>query len=69
MAPALAPANDDRRTVGERKRCRSVNRSIMALTFASMGLRRLLARTFISSRRNPLRRPMLAPKPVLTLAR
>jgi hypothetical protein len=40
IAPAFAPANDDRRTVGELRQALQIkpNRSIMAFTFVAMAL-------------------------------
>ncbi|MGZ9410059.1 MAG: apolipoprotein acyltransferase, partial [Methylocystis sp.] len=73
MAPALAPANDDRRTVGELRQALQIkpNRSIMALTFASMGLWAACWTLYVYFHQGEILDSdglTLAPKPVLTLA-
>ncbi|MGB5087057.1 MAG: apolipoprotein acyltransferase, partial [Methylocystis silviterrae] len=73
MTPALAPANDDRRTVGELRQALQIkpNRSIMALTVASMGLWAGCWALYVYFHQGEILDfdgSMLAPKPVLTLA-
>ena len=73
MSPALAPANDDRRTVGELRAALQIqpNRSIMALTFASIALWAACWVLYVYFHQGEILDvdgSLLAPKPVLTLA-
>ncbi|HEY8215389.1 MAG TPA: apolipoprotein acyltransferase, partial [Methylocystis sp.] len=73
IAPAFAPANDDRRTVGELRQALQIkpNGSIMALTFACMALWAACWALYVYFHQGEILDAdgsMLAPKPVLTLA-
>ncbi|MGD9658709.1 MAG: apolipoprotein acyltransferase, partial [Methylocystis sp.] len=73
VAPAFAPANDDRRTVGELRQALQIkpNRSIMVLTFAAMALWAAGWVLYLYFHQGEIldgENSMLAPKPVLTLA-
>ncbi len=72
VAPSFAPANDDRRTVGELRQALQIkpNRSIMALTFASIALWAACWVLYVYFHQGEIvdaDGSLLAPKPVLTL--
>ncbi|MGE0196356.1 MAG: apolipoprotein acyltransferase, partial [Methylocystis sp.] len=73
IAPAFAPANDDRRTVGELRQALQIkpSGSIMAVTFASMALWTACWALYAFFHQGEILdadASMLAPKPVLTFA-
>jgi hypothetical protein len=73
VGPALAPANDDRRTIGELRAALQIppNRSIMAATFVSIALWAVCWTLYVYFHQGDILDAdgsLLAPKPILTIA-
>ncbi|MCX7899944.1 MAG: apolipoprotein acyltransferase, partial [Methylocystis sp.] len=72
VTPTFAPANDDRRTIGELRQALQIapNRSIMTLTFASIGLWIVAWALYVYFHKGEILEAdgsIFAPKPVLAL--